>query len=47
MISALNPEDEEGRDGLDIEGFSDVWLFLGLYLNSQGYMTWRYSQVHE
>lgn len=35
MVNALNPEDEEGGDGLDIEGFSDVCLFLGFYLESQ------------
>ena len=31
----LNLEDEEGGDDLDVEGFSDVCLFLGFYLRSR------------
>jgi len=35
MVNTLNLEDEEDGDGLDFEGFSDVWLLLGFYLKSQ------------
>lgn len=31
----LNSEDEEGRDNLDLEAFSDVCLFLSFYLKSK------------
>jgi len=35
MVNTLNPEDDEGGDGLDFEGFSDVFLLLGFYLKFQ------------
>lgn len=36
MTDVLDLEDEESGDGFDTKGFGDVFLFLGLYLESQG-----------
>lgn len=35
MVDVLNLEDDEGGDGLDLEGFSDFLLFLSFYLKSK------------
>ena len=39
VTHVLNLKDEEGGDGLDIEGFSDVCLFLGFHLKFQECIT--------